>query len=50
MHGVAPLCAIKQARPALGGEAGVSSPGFISFALVRSGIQENVVALTRHRI
>jgi hypothetical protein len=29
MHGVAPQCAVKEARPSLGGEAGGRSPGFI---------------------
>jgi hypothetical protein len=36
MHGVAPQCAVKEARPSLGGEAGGRSPGFISFILPRT--------------
>ena len=30
MHGVAPQCAVKEARPSLGGEAGGRSLGFYS--------------------
>jgi hypothetical protein len=30
MHGVAPQCAVEEARPSLGGEAGGRSLGFIS--------------------